>query len=163
MSLVVVGGIALAIGALSGLRAFTPIALICWLAIWGWIPVAGSPLWFLGTTTSAIILTVAAIGELIADKFSHVPPRTGPGPLGARVVTGGLAAGALCFVGGRPWWLGFLLGGCASVAGAFAGYHVRRWLKERLHIRDFLVAVPEDLITIAGTAVLVRLFFSTSI
>jgi len=31
------------IGFLSGFRSLTPIALVSWLAIWGWTPVAGTP------------------------------------------------------------------------------------------------------------------------
>jgi uncharacterized membrane protein len=41
-----------------------------------------------------------------------------------------------------------LLAGVGGVIGAFAGYEIRRRLVSQLHLRDFFVAVGEDLIAI---------------
>ena len=156
-------GVTLAIGIGSGLRAFTPIALVSWLSIWGWIPLAGSPLWFLGTNTCAIIASIAAIGELIADKLPRIPSRILPGPLGVRIVTGAVSAGGLFFAAGRSWFFGLPFGALGSVLGAFAGYHLRRRFVRQLHIPDLVVALIEDFVTIAGTLFLIRHFFSTPV
>jgi uncharacterized membrane protein len=163
VNLILVVGVTLAIGIGSGLRAFTPIALVSWLSIWGWIPLAGSPLWFLGTNTCAIIASLAAIGELIADKFPKIPSRILPGPLGVRIVTGAVSAGALFFAAGRSWFFGLPFGALGSVVGAFGGYYGRQFLTRRLPVPDLMVALLEDFLTIAGTLLLVHSFFGTSI
>jgi uncharacterized membrane protein len=147
------------IGVLSGFRSLTPIALVSWLAIWGWTPVAGTPFWFIGTQLFAIVVSVLAVLELIADKLPKTPARTHLMPLIARLVTGAISAGALCFSAGRSWILGSVLGAVGALVGTFGGYHVRRLIGARLRIPDFLVALAEDLVTIVGTLLLVQLFF----
>jgi uncharacterized membrane protein len=155
--------LAFGIGFFSGLRAFTPIALVSWLAIWGWMPLAGSPFWFIGTTTFAIAISILALLELVGDKLPKTPPRTQLMPLIGRMVTGGVSASALCFSAGRPWLLGLCLGASGSVLGAFSGYYARRAIVRRLGIRDFLIALVEDFITVAGTLYIVHNFYHTPI
>ena len=152
--------IAFGIGFMSGLRAFTPIALVSWMAIWGWTPLAGSPFWFVGTTTCAVLMSILALGELIGDKLPRTPPRIQTAPLGARITTGAISAAAICIAGGEPWFLGVVVGAIGSITGAFGGYHARRFIVQKLRIRDFLVALIEDIVAISGTLVLVRYFFS---
>src|SRR3954471_15148774 len=89
------------IGFFSGLRSFAPLALVSWMAIWGWTPVAGSPFWFVGTEIFAIILSVLAVLELIGDKLPKTPARTHVMPLVARLVTGAMAGGSLSFSAGQ--------------------------------------------------------------
>jgi uncharacterized membrane protein len=150
---------ALLIAFASGLRAFTPVALVSWLAIWGWMPLAGSPLWFLGTTACAIILSIFAVGELIGDKLPVTPPRIQFAPLAARVITGTVSAAALCFAGGKPWFLGIIPGVVGTVAGAFGGYHARRSIVQRLRVRDWLIALVEDGVVIVTTLLVIKYFF----
>src|SRR6185436_11119371 len=116
----------------------TPIALVSWLAIWGWTPVAGTPFWFIGSQLFAIIVSVLAVLELIADKLPKTPARTELMPLIARLVTGVISAGALCFSAGRPWIFGSVLGAVGALGGTFGGYHVRRLIGARLRIPDFV-------------------------
>jgi len=151
------------IGFLCGLRAFTPVAFICWLAIWGWIPLAGSPFWFFGTTPFAAILSIFALGEFIADKLPKVPARIEAAPLTVRAVTGLVSAACLCFAAGRSWTWGLLCGAGGACLGALAGYHARRFLARRLRVPDLLPALVEDFITIPGTIFLLRHFFSTPV
>ena len=153
----------LGIGFLSGLRAFTPLALISWMAVWGWTPVAGSPFWFIGSDIFAIAISILALLELIGDKLPKTPPRIQLMPLVARFVTGGIAASAVIFSAGRPWFHGLLLGPIGSLVGAFTGYHVRRALVSRLGLPDLVVALVEDFVTVAGTLVLVHNFFHTTV
>lgn len=158
-----VAALAFGIGFFCGLRAFTPIALVSWLAIWGWMPLAGSPFWFIGTTTFAIAISILALLELIGDKLPKTPPRTQLMPLLGRIVTGGVSAAALCFSAGQPWLLGLCLGGSGSVLGAFTGYYVRRGIVRGARVPDLLVALVEDFVTIAGALWIIHNFFHTPI
>lgn len=160
MNLFLVLFTALAIGLLSGLRAFTPIALVSWLAVWGWLPLVGSPFWFVGTTPCAVVLSIFALGELITDKLPRIPARTQPAPLAGRIMAGVISAVAICRAGGQPWFLGALCGAVGSIAGAFGGYHLRRFVTQRLRLRDFIFAVAEDLVAIVGTLLLLKYFFA---
>jgi uncharacterized membrane protein len=89
---------------------------------------------------------VLAIGELIADKLPMIPKRTAPAPLMARVVTGALCGACLCAAAGKSSLAGTLLGGIGAIVGAFLGYGIRRRLD--LHIRDLVVAICEDVVTV---------------
>ncbi|HJT80278.1 MAG TPA: DUF4126 family protein [Chthoniobacterales bacterium] len=151
------------IGFLCGLRSFAPLTLVSWMAVWGWTPVAGSPFWFIGKTGFAVAITILAVVELIADKLPQIPARTQLMPLVARFVTGGIAAAAMSFSAGRPWLYGLLLGPVGAMTGAFAGYYARRSLVQSVRIPDLVVALVEDLITIAGTLFLVHNFFHTPV
>jgi uncharacterized membrane protein len=154
--------IATAIGFVAGLRAFTPLALVSWLANWGWMPLAGSHLAFLGTTAGAITVSVIALAELAADKWPKTPKRTEAGPLTARIVTGAMCAVAVFNAAGESLVLGIVCGAVGSVAGAFAGYHIRRALVSRLRVPDFIVALAEDIVAIGGSLLLfARLFFKS--
>ena len=150
------------LGFLSGLRSLTPLALVCWIANWGWIPLVGSRLAFLGTTTGAIIVSILALGELMADKLPQTPSRTDAAPLIARMITGGLCGAAVCLAAGQTWLLGVFCGVVGSVVGAFAGYHARRLLVQRFRVPDLMVALAEDCTTIAGTLVVFAATFTKS-
>lgn len=151
------------LGFLSGLRAFTPIALVSWLAIWGWMPLAGSPFWFIGTEVFATAIVIFAVLELVGDKLPKTPARVQPMPLLARIATGGLSGAAVDFSAGSGWVFGVLLGAIGSLAGAFTGYHLRRAIVQRLRVRDFIVALLEDFVTVGGTLFLVHSFFHAAV
>jgi uncharacterized membrane protein len=154
---------AIQIGFVSGFRAFTPVALISWLAVWGWVPLTGSSLWFLGTVPGAIITSVLALGELIGDKLPRTPSRIAPGPLGARLITGALCGAALCLAGGQTWIGGMIAGAVGAVVGAFAGFNVRRALVSKVGAPDLVIAIVEDLATIIGTLLIVSFLFGKSV
>lgn len=151
------------IGFLCGLRSFAPLALVSWMAVWGWTPVAGSPFWFIGKNAFAIAISILAVLELIGDKLPKTPARTALMPLIGRFVTGGIAAAAMSFSAGRPWFHGLLLGPIGAMIGAFAGYHARRSLVRSLRVPDLIVALVEDFVTIGGTLFLVHNFFHTPV
>ena len=108
------------------------------------IPVVG--IYAFGWSAAVAILSVLAIGELIADKLPMIPKRTAPAPLMARVVTGGLCGACLCAAVGKSLLAGTLLGGIGGIVGAFLGYGIRRRLD--LHIKDPVVAVCEDVVAV---------------
>ena len=140
--------LALGIGIVAGLRSLTAPAVVAWGAHLSWLNLHGSPLAFIGSTTAVAILSVLAIGELIADKLPMIPKRTAPAPLLARIVTGGLCGACLCAAAGQSLVAGALLGGIGGIVGAFLGYGIRRRLVNDLHINDFVVALCEDLVAI---------------
>jgi uncharacterized membrane protein len=67
----------------------------------------------------------------------------------ARFLTGGLCGASLCAAAGQSLVVGTLVGGTGGVVGAFLGYEARKRLVSNLHIKDFIVAVGEDLVAIA--------------
>jgi uncharacterized membrane protein len=140
--------LALGIGIVAGLRSLTAPAVVAWGAHLSWLNLHGSPLAFIGSTTAVAILSVLAIGELIADKLPMIPKRTAPAPLMARVVTGGLCGACLCAAVGKSLVAGALLGGIGGVVGTFLGYSIRRRLVNDLHVNDFVVAVCEDIVAV---------------
>jgi uncharacterized membrane protein len=140
--------LALGIGFVAGLRSLTAPAVVAWGAHLGWLNLHGSPLAFMGSTIALVIFSVLATGELIADKLPKIPKRTDVAPFLARIVTGGLCGACLFAAAGRLPVAGALLGGTGGAIGAFLGYELRRRLVNNLHIKDFVVAVCEDLFAI---------------
>lgn len=140
--------LALGIGFVAGLRSLTPPAVVTWAAHIGWLNLHGSPLAFMQSITAVIIFSLLAIGELVADKLPKTPNRTALFPSSARVLTGALCGASLCAATRELLVVGALLGGIAALIGAFLGYQIRRWIVNNLHIKDFFVAICEDLLTI---------------
>src|SRR6478672_1295828 len=101
--------LALGIGIVAGLRSLTAPAVVAWGAHLGWLNLHDSPLAFMGSTAAVAILSVLALGELIADKLPMIPKRTAPAPLIARAVTGGLCGACLCASAGQSLIAGALL------------------------------------------------------
>jgi uncharacterized membrane protein len=139
--------LALGIGIVAGLRSLTAPAVVAWAAYLGWLNLHGSPLAFMESTVAVAILSVLAIGELIADKLPMIPKRTAPAPLIARIITGGLCGACLCAAAEQSLIAGALLGGIGGIVGAFLGYGIRRRLD--LQIKDLVVAVCEDVFAVS--------------
>jgi uncharacterized membrane protein len=138
--------LALGIGLVAGLRSLTAPAVVAWGAHLNWLNLHDSALAFVGSTTAVAIFSLLAIGELTADKLPMMAKRTAPGPLIARIITGGLCGACLCASAGKLLAAGALLGGIGGVIGAFLGYNIRRRLD--LHIKDVVVAVCEDVVAV---------------
>jgi uncharacterized membrane protein len=150
--------LAFGIGVIAGLRAMTAPAVTAWATHLGRLNLLGSPLAFMGSKWAVAIFTFAALGELVNDQLPKTPPRTQPGPLIARLVTGGLSGACVALAAGHLPWLGAVLGGIGALAGTFAGYNARVGLVRSLHIPDFAVAIPEDLLAIGVGWLLVTRF-----
>ena len=146
----------LVIGVLSGLRSLTPIALVSWAAHLRWIRLEDTWLVFLGYAATPYILTVLAIGELIADKLPSTPSRKAPVGFSARVVTGALCGGAIgTTILGPGLYQGLCAGIVGAVAGTFGGYEVRLRLT-RATGNGTAIALLEDVIAIVGSYFIVR-------
>jgi uncharacterized membrane protein len=154
MSPTFVPAAALGIGFVAGLRSLTAPAAVSWAAHLRWLDLQGTPLAFMGSTTAVAIFSLLAILEYVADKLPRTPNRTRPGPLITRIVTGSLSGACLTVSAGQPLLTGAMLGGLGGVLGAYAGYEIRRRLVRRLQVKDFGVAVAEDVVAL-GLAYLI--------
>jgi len=146
---------AIGIGVVAGLRSLTAPAAVSWAAHLDWLNLHSSPLVFMESTVAVAILSLLAIGELIADKMPKTPSRTSLMPLLARILMGGLCGASLCASANQSLLIGALLGGMGAVIGAFGGYEIRRRLVSKLNAKDIFIAIPEDLIAIGLACFLV--------
>jgi uncharacterized membrane protein len=141
--------LAVGIGIVAGLRSLTAPAAVSWAVRLGWLDLEGTALAFMGSTAAVAIFSLLAIVEYAADLHPATPRRTTPGPLIARIVMGALSGACLCASASRSVALGAALGGLGAVAGTFAGYEARARLVAALGVKDRVVALSEDLVTIA--------------
>jgi uncharacterized membrane protein len=155
MSPTCVFALALGIGIVAGLRALTAPAVVSWAAHLGCLNLHGTPLAFMGSSVAVGIFSLAAIGEYVNDVLPKTPSRTSPGPLIARMVTGGLSGAGLCASAGQSLLFGTVLGGTGAVVGTFGGYQVRTRLVRALKVKDIFVAIPEDLVAVGLACFLV--------
>jgi uncharacterized membrane protein len=147
--------VALGFGFSSGLRTFTAPAAVAWGALLGTLTLYGSPFSFMGSKAAVAILTLFALGEYVYDLSPKARRRTEPSSLIARIISGGLCGACVFASAGHSWIAGALFGGTGAVIGAFAGYHARKRLVERLKVKEAMIAIPEDLVAIGLAYLLV--------
>ncbi|MEZ2347904.1 DUF4126 family protein [Terriglobus sp. RCC_193] len=135
------------LGGCSGLRACTPMAVLCWFAWRGTLHFSG---WrsFTASLLAVIIFTVFALLELAADKSPTAPARTALPGLAARAMFGAFAALLLA----QPLLLqpatAMIAAAIGAIVGAYAGWFVRMRTVAALKSADWPVAVTEDAVTI---------------
>jgi uncharacterized membrane protein len=112
----------------------------------------------MGSVWAVAILTLGALGEYVADKLPSTSARTKVGPLVFRIVVGLLTGACFGVAGGVSPWATAVAGAIGGIAGAFAGYHARVGLVRSLNVRDFMIAIPEDLLAIGLGLLLVTRF-----
>jgi uncharacterized membrane protein len=130
------------LGMTTGLRTMTAMAVLCWFAWAQLLPQHGWSAW-VGSLVTAIVFTVLAVGEYVGDTLPSTPSRTAMGPLGARIVFGGLvgALGAHSVI--EPAAGGAIFGVIGALIGAFGGVRVRLYWAKALG-RDLPVALLES-------------------
>jgi uncharacterized membrane protein len=148
---------ALLIGIVAGLRAMTPLAVLAWGAMLGWINLADAPhgAWsaWIGSIIAVIVLSILAVGELITDQLPKTPSRKVPAQFGARIVIGALAGAVI----GTPFGHIFSAIGAGiigAVLGTLGGAATRSWLAARFG-KDLPAALIEDAVAIVGGFVIV--------
>jgi len=147
--------LAFLIGAVAGLRSMTAPAVVCWAARLGWLHLENTWLAFLGFAATPYIVSVLAIGELIADKLPKTPSRKAPPGFIARVVTGALCGAAFGAANQVPF-TGLGAGIVGAVAAMFGGYEFRTRLVRLIGGKDLPIALLEDAIAIGGAFLLCR-------
>jgi uncharacterized membrane protein len=140
--------LAFGIGVVAGLRALTAPAAVAWAAHLGWLHLHDSPLAFMASAWAAILFSTLAIFELVGDLLPTTPSRTAPALLATRIISGGFCGACVCVAANQSLFIGAALGGIGAVAGAFAGYAIRKRLVTSLKVKDIFIAIPEDLIAI---------------
>jgi len=138
------------LGLVTGMRSMMAMAVLCWFAYGGYLPLDGTWAFWAAKLVTAIVFTVLAVGELVADKLPKTPNRTAPGPLLARMLFGGLV-GAIVAAGlNGSEFEGAILGIAGALIGAFGGFLIRREIVLRLGCKDWPVALVEDVSAIIG-------------
>lgn len=148
------------LGLSAGMRAFTPLAAVCWFAYLDRLPVQNT--WAAWTAHPAAVglSTAAALGEYIADKLPSTPARTEPLGLTARLTLGSLVGAIVATVLRRPILGGIALGALGAVAGTYGGYYARRSLTHGAGLPDLPVALCGD---VAAATLAVRSLHSLTV
>lgn len=142
--------LALIMGIVAGLRTMMAPAAISWAASLGFLNLEGTWLAFLGYAWTPWILTVLAIGELIADQLPSTPSRTVPVQFGGRIVMGGLTGLAIATPAGAA--IGGLIAGIiGAVIGTLGGRALRGQLA-KVFGSDRPAALIEDALAIMVAA-----------
>jgi uncharacterized membrane protein len=147
--------LSMGIGTMAGLRPMAAPAIIAWAAKQGWIRLGNSPFATIISGRASRRITELAISELIADKLPFTSSRLSAGPLALRIASGAVCGAALCGAVKKPIANGALLGALGAVAGALAGYHIRKSLSRDMP--DFVVGLLEDAFAVSGGALITAL------
>jgi uncharacterized membrane protein len=115
----------------------------------------GSRLSFMSSRAAVVVFTVLALFEIVNDKLPKTPPRTAPPGFIARIVTSAWCGAALAIAGGAALTGGIVAGMIGAVVGTYGGYFARRGAAKATRAPDYVVALAEDLIAIAGGAFIV--------
>ena len=134
--------LALLIGVVAGLRAFTAPAVIAWAALLQWINLDGTWASWMGHWVTVAILTVLAVAELVSDQMPTMPSRKSAPQFLARLATGAFAGAVLAPRGYR--WGSLGAGMIGAVLGTVGGFAVRTRLVAANGGRDRPVALAED-------------------
>ena len=145
--------LALLIGVIAGLRAMTAPLAISLAAHFGWLDLSGSFLAFLGYKWAPVILSIAAIGELIADQLPSTPSRKVPVQFGTRILMGAATGGAIGVAAGSLW-IGAIVGIIGAIIGTFGGSAARAKMAAAFG-KDRPAALIEDVVAIGGAALIV--------
>jgi uncharacterized membrane protein len=143
--------IVLCLGALCGLRTFTPLAILTIALHQDRLTLAGTPLAFLATMTAHVIIILLAIGELVMDKLPSTPSRLRPPALIGRALFGAVTAVAFAFAHHHSIAVPLILGMVGALLGSFIGHRLRSGLVRALKSPDWPVALLEDAICIIGS------------
>ena len=145
--------LALLIGVVAGLRAFTAPAVLAWAAFLQWINLSGTWASWMGHWATVAILTVLAVAELVSDKMPTLPSRKSAPQFLVRLATGAFSGAVL----GTAWgyrWGSLGAGMIGAVLGTLGGYAVRTALVRSNGGKDRPVALSEDVFAaVAGVAV----------
>lgn len=136
------------LGIAAGSRTMTPLAVLCWAARLGFVPVVGTPVAWAGTLTAVIVSTACALGEYVADTLPRTPSRKqlplALGRLAMGIFVGCLIASLL----GQPRAGGVIFGATGALIGTHGGYSVRMRMA-RLFGRDLPAALIESAVALA--------------
>ncbi len=136
----------LLMGAVTGMRSMTPLAVVTSAARRGELPRdSGAPA-LLGGPVASVAALVLAAGELLGDKMPSAPDRIVTPGIAARLVTGALAGMALA--PRRERRRAAVAGAVSSVGSAMITFHARKAAMRRFG--QMQTGLVEDAIAVAG-------------
>ena len=145
------------LGALSGSRSATPLAVLALNhdtreARGGW------QRWRLfRSSLGRGALVAAGLGELVGDKLPATPSRVGAGPLFGRAISGAVGGVAMAGTGRRGTPVaGAIAGALGALLGSWFFYRARKAVVEKTGLPDTVVALAEDAVAISGSVAVVR-------
>jgi len=145
--------LALLIGVVAGLRAFTAPAVLAWAAFLQWINLSGTWASWMGHWAVVAVLTVLAVAELVSDKMPTLPSRKSAPQFLLRLAAGAFSGAVL----GTAWgyrWGSLGAGMIGAVVGTIGGFAVRTGMVRANGGNDRPVALSEDVFAaVAGIAV----------
>jgi uncharacterized membrane protein len=121
-------------------------AIVSWAARMGLLYVGVTFLALMDSGLTAVVFTLFAVVELVADKLPKTPSRKQPLPFVARVLSGSLVGATVGATGGKIL-LGILCGAIGAVVGTLGGAAARAKLAVAFG-RDYRAAILEDLFAI---------------
>lgn len=148
--------LALLIGVIAGLRAFTAPAAVAWAGMLGWLVLDGTWAQWVAHPVTVAVLTILLVGELVTDQLPKTPSRKSAMQFVARLVSGGFAGAVIGTAFGYTFG-GLGAGVIGAVLGTLGGYEARKRLVARNHGRDLPIALIEDLVAVVGGFVVVWL------
>lgn len=148
--------LAFLIGIVAGSRAMLAPAAIAWAATMRGLVLDGSWLAVFEWRFTPWIASLLALGELVTDVLPTTPSRKLTGPFGARLVSGGVAGGAIGIGVGAPL-IGLGLGVIGAVVGTLGGAALRARLAAMFG-RDLPAALSEDVLALGAAACVVFAF-----
>src|SRR6202012_5448303 len=104
---------------------------------------------WVGNIITVIVLTVLAVGELVADKLPKTPARTAPPSFAARIIMGAFSGAVI----GTAWgykWGGLGAGIVGAVLGTLGGYQARKRLVAATGGKAGPIALLEDAVAVLG-------------
>ena len=131
----------------TGMRTMTGIAVICWAAYLGYLPVQGTWAFWTAKLAAVIVFSAAALGEYIGDTLPSTPSRKSFVGLSARLAFALLAGMILATVLQQPKAGGVVLGLIGVLIGTYGGYALRMW-GARLAGRDLPIALLESAVAV---------------
>ncbi len=144
----------LGLGAIAGLRSMSAPALLARSVRRGDLHAPDLPA--LGSPKISSLLTLLAVGEMIADKTPFIPARTSAPALIGRLLSGALVGATLFASEGRHGNSGAVLGALSALAAAYAGEGLRS-AGARKGIPDPILATLEDrLVLTLGRRILLK-------
>lgn len=120
------------------------------------VPPATPAHWFTHPAV-AVLLGLAALGELIGDKLPQTPNRTALAPFLARVASGAICGAAVVQLGLMNEWIGAGFGAVGAAAATIGMFHLRRYAGRVSHIGDPYIGAIEDALAIAIAATVLAL------
>jgi uncharacterized membrane protein len=138
------------LGIATGMRALTPMAVLCWFMWFAMLPVTRLNFWT-ASMVSVVVFTLLAVGEYYGDTLPKTPSRKSLPGLLARVVLGAFV-GAMVFSSfEEPLAGGVVFGVAGALIGTYGGYAMRMRLARKVG-SDFPVAVAESALALALSA-----------